>query len=85
MFKWWEFYQDHDEEIKELLKQTKSLNPAFPCGIRKWGQAELDGMRKLGHTTLDFFTCRCNTFPGQHYEPNRIVPNTWRAPDMEEN
>lgn len=83
MFKLWELYQDHEEDIQSVLKKTRAIPANNLMGVRKWGKEENEGLRELGHSALSFSSCRCNPFPGQEYKANRSVPNDWRAPDME--
>ena len=72
MYKHWQFYQDHEEEIKIFLKEHKVLFPDSGV-IRRWNPELQKDFEALGHTSLDFFQCKCNPFPGERYDANREV------------
>ena len=53
----WELYQEHDEDIYNLLKATKCIGSKK--NIRAWHKDTWDKINELGHDSLDFFKCKC--------------------------
>lgn len=57
----WKLHQDHEEEIKNCLKEAGCMDSKNQ--IRRWTKAAGDLIESCGHTSLDFNKCECRNSP----------------------
>jgi hypothetical protein len=57
----WKLHQDHDEEIRNCLKEAKCMGPRNE--IRRWTREAWSLIEECGHTSLDFKKCECRNSP----------------------